>query len=64
MKLANDNLGAEFQDFLTAACVSMLRVSQGPLYICMSSSELHHLHTASRSCNRLLGYEPGRLNLV
>jgi DNA modification methylase len=49
MKLANDNLGAEFQDFLTAACVSMLRVSQGPLYICMSSGELHHLHTAFTS---------------
>ena len=49
MKLANDNLGAEFHKFLTAACVSMLRVSEGPLYICMSSSELHHLHTAFTS---------------
>lgn len=46
MKLANDDLGARFGDFLLAACRSMLSVSQGALYICMSSSELHRLHAA------------------
>jgi DNA modification methylase len=46
MKLANDNLGQEFGDFLLRACRSMLAVSQGPLYICMSSSELHRLYAA------------------
>jgi len=46
MKLANDDLGASFGKFLLAACQSMLKVCQGPLYVCMSSSELHHLHAA------------------
>ena len=46
MKLANDDLGAGFGTFLLAACQSMLKFCQGPLYVCMSSSELHHLHTA------------------
>ncbi len=46
MKLANDNLGAAFGDFLAAACQAMLQASAGPIYICMSSSELHRLHPA------------------
>jgi DNA modification methylase len=46
MKVANDDLGAEFGNFLEAACQSMLKVSHGPLYVCMSSSELHRLHAA------------------
>jgi ParB-like chromosome segregation protein Spo0J len=46
MKLANDNLGEQFGEFLRAACRSLLRVSQGAIYICMSSGELHHLHSA------------------
>jgi DNA modification methylase len=46
MKLVNDNLGADFGAFLLAACEAMLAVSEGPVYICMSSSELHHLHAA------------------
>jgi DNA modification methylase len=46
MKLANDNLGAAFGDFLAAACQAMLQVSPGPIYICMSSGELHRLHPA------------------
>ena len=46
MKLANDDLGSQFGVFLLAACRSMLDVSQGPLYICMSSGELHRLYTA------------------
>ncbi len=48
LKLANDNLGAGFGAFLLAACGSMLSVSQGPIYICMSSSELHQLYSAFR----------------
>ena len=46
LKLANDNLGSEFGNFLMAACRSMLKVSQGSLYICMSSGELHRLYAA------------------
>jgi DNA modification methylase len=46
MKLANDDLGSQFGEFLLAACRSMLDVSQGPLYICMSSGELHRLNAA------------------
>ncbi len=46
MKLANDNLGADFGKFLESACRAMLEVSQGPLYICMSSGELHRLYAA------------------
>jgi DNA modification methylase len=46
MTLANDNLGSEFGVFLRSACDAILAVSQGPVYICMSSSELHRLHLA------------------
>ena len=46
MKLANDDLGSDFGAFLLAACQCMLDVSVGPVYICMSSSELHHLYEA------------------
>ena len=46
MKIANDNLGTEFGAFLHAACRAMLGVSRGPLYLCMSSGELHQLHAA------------------
>jgi len=46
MKLANDNLGPEFGALLRLACDAILAVNQGPVYICMSSSELatgvHH----------------------
>jgi DNA modification methylase len=48
MKLANDNLGCAFSTFLRSACGAMLAVCQGPIYICMSSSELHQLHAAFR----------------
>jgi DNA modification methylase len=48
MKLANDDLGADFGTFLRSACDALLAVSQGPIYICMSSSELPRLHTAFR----------------
>jgi DNA modification methylase len=46
MKIVNDNLGAEFAKFLAAACRSILSVSAGSIYVCMSSSELHHLYAA------------------
>jgi len=43
-KIANDNLGADFEQFLRDACVNILAVTKGAIYICMSSSELHTLH--------------------
>ena len=49
LTLQNDNLGDGFGDFLEAACRAMLAVSQGPLYICMSSGELHRLYAAFTS---------------
>lgn len=45
-KIANDNLGADFGPFLYDACVNMLAVTKGSIYICMSSSELHTLYNA------------------
>jgi DNA modification methylase len=45
-KIANDNLGSEFEKFLHDACVNMLAVAKGAVYICMSSSELHTLEKA------------------
>ncbi len=45
-KIANDNLGEGFGPFLYDACVNMIAVSKGAIYICMSSSELHTLYRA------------------
>jgi DNA modification methylase len=45
-KIANDDLGEGFGPFLYDACVNMLAVTKGAIYICMSSSELHTLHQA------------------
>ncbi|MCC6363134.1 MAG: site-specific DNA-methyltransferase [Bryobacterales bacterium] len=45
-KIANDNLGDGFEQFMRNTCVNMLAVSKGAMYICMSSSELHTLHKA------------------
>jgi DNA modification methylase len=45
-KVTNDNLGADFGEFLYSACVQLLAVTRGAVYICMSSSELHTLHKA------------------
>jgi DNA modification methylase len=45
-KIANDNLGVGFEQFLRDACVNILAVTKGAIYICMSSSELHTLHRA------------------
>jgi DNA modification methylase len=47
-KIANDNLGDDFAPFLYDACVNMLAVTKGAIYICMSSSELHTLQKAFR----------------
>jgi DNA modification methylase len=44
--IANDNLGADSEQFLREACVNMLAVTKGALYVCMSSSTLHTLHRA------------------
>ena len=44
--IANDNLGDGFEAFLYQACVNMLNVTHGGMYICMSSSQLHLLHQA------------------
>jgi DNA modification methylase len=45
-KIANDNLGDGFEQFLRDACGNLLAVTKGAIYICMSSSELHTLHRA------------------
>jgi DNA modification methylase len=44
--LANDNLGTEFEPFLEKACRNILDFTDGAVYICMSSSELHTLQRA------------------
>lgn len=48
-KILNDNLGDDFEAFLSAACANMLRLCKGGIYICMSSSELDTLQSAFRS---------------
>ena len=48
-KIMNDNLGDDFEGFLTAACKNMLAHTKGALYICMSSSELDTLQSAFRN---------------
>jgi DNA modification methylase len=44
--IVNDDLGKDFPAFLENACVHLLQNTRGSVYICMSSSELHTLHTA------------------
>jgi DNA modification methylase len=44
--IANDDLGAGFQAFLSAACSAMLPLTKGALYICMSSAEIGTLKSA------------------
>jgi DNA modification methylase len=46
--IANDNLGADFEQFLRDACVNMLAVTKGAIYVCMSSSEIHTLQRVFR----------------
>ncbi len=45
-RIENDNLGNEFEAFLYDACVNIVSVTKGGIYICMSSSELHTLQKA------------------
>jgi DNA modification methylase len=44
--IMNDNLGGSFEAFLYDACVNILSVTKGAVYVCMSSSELHTLQRA------------------
>jgi DNA modification methylase len=46
LRLANDALGGQFQEFLRQACTQLMEVCRGAIYICMSSAELHTLHQA------------------
>ena len=45
-KITNDNLGDAFEPFLEKACRNMLDFTDGAVYVCMSSSELHTLQKA------------------
>jgi DNA modification methylase len=42
-KIANDNLGPAFEEFMKSACMQILTVTKGAVYICMSSAEVHTL---------------------
>jgi DNA modification methylase len=44
--ILNDDLGRGFEAFLYDACVNILQVTKGAVYVCMSSSELHTLQRA------------------
>jgi DNA modification methylase len=44
--ILNDSLGTVFEAFLHDACVNILSVTKGAVYVCMSSSELHTLQRA------------------
>ena len=44
--ILNDDLGEGFEKFLYDACVNILTVCKGAIYVCMSSSELHTLQKA------------------
>jgi len=47
-KIANDNLGESFEQFLMGGCANILAVTKGSVYICMSSSELATLQKVFR----------------
>lgn len=47
--ILNDNLGAGFEAFLTDACRNLLAVTDGSVYMAMSSSELDTLQSAFRA---------------
>ena len=47
--ILNDNLGGGFEAFLYDACVNILSVTKGAVYVCMSSSELDTLQRAFRA---------------
>jgi hypothetical protein len=44
----NDNLGGGFEAFLLDACMNIIAVTKGAVYVCMSSSELHTLQRGLR----------------
>jgi DNA modification methylase len=44
--ILNDNLGKDFSVFLETALRNMMQYNRGAFYLCMSSSELHTLHSA------------------
>lgn len=44
--ILNDNLGEAFGAFLFSVCANILSVTEGAIYICMSSSALHLLQEA------------------
>jgi len=48
LTIRNDALGGSFQEFLRAACVNLIQMCQGAIYICMACAELHTLHQAFR----------------
>ena len=48
-KILNDDLGGGFEAFLQHACVNILQVTKGAVYVCMSSSELDTLQRAFRA---------------
>jgi len=47
--ILNDNLGSQFEAFLSAACRNILAAVDGAVYICMSSSEIDTLKRAFQS---------------
>src|SRR5262245_18520260 len=47
--ILNDDLGKDFEALLYDACVNILTVTKGAVYICMSSSELDVLQNAFRA---------------
>ena len=48
-RILNDNLGDGFEAFLYDACINILTLTKGGVYMCMSSSELHTLQTAFKA---------------
>jgi DNA modification methylase len=48
-QILNDDLGKDFEGLLYDACVNILSVTKGAVYICMSSSELDVLQKAFRA---------------
>ncbi|MBT4836626.1 MAG: site-specific DNA-methyltransferase [Methylococcales bacterium] len=48
-KILNDNLGSNFEQFLYDACLNILTVTKGAIYIAMSSSEIHTLQKAFKN---------------
>jgi hypothetical protein len=42
-KMANDNLGVAFEEFLSQACRNLVKATKGAIYISMSSSEIDAL---------------------